>query len=85
MPVCGRTAVTGLAAQLQDIVLRRPAEHAQSKERAAALLAQIGFDPVDAGPLRIARLAEPFGMLATALAYGHVEGPKWVYHFNRLK
>ncbi|MNY55306.1 hypothetical protein D3C86_1912710 [compost metagenome] len=60
-------------------------DHAQSKERAAALLGQIGFDPVDAGPLRIARLAEPFGMLATALAYGHEEAPKWVYHFSRLE
>ena len=60
-------------------------DHAPSKERAAALLGQIGFDPVDAGPLRIARPAEPFGKLATALAYGHEEGPKWVYHFSRLK
>ncbi|KIQ00230.1 MULTISPECIES: NAD(P)-binding domain-containing protein [Pseudomonas] len=60
-------------------------DHAPSKARAAALLAQIAFDHVDAGPLRIARLAEPFGMLATALAYGHEEGPKWVYHFSRLE
>jgi len=40
---------------------------------------------VDAGSLRVARLAEPFGMLATVLAYGHEEGPKWIYRFSRWK
>jgi hypothetical protein len=28
-----------------------------------SLIAKLGFEPVDAGPLRIARLLEPFGML----------------------
>jgi hypothetical protein len=28
-----------------------------------ALVAKLGFEPVDAGPLRIARLLEPYGML----------------------
>ncbi|MFJ4048980.1 NAD(P)-binding domain-containing protein [Pseudomonas hunanensis] len=60
-------------------------DHAPSEELAAALLGEIGFAPVDAGPLRIARLAESFGMLATAFAYGHEEGPKWVCHFCRSK
>jgi predicted dinucleotide-binding enzyme len=29
----------------------------------------MGFDPVDAGPLRIARYTEPFGLLVAQLAY----------------
>jgi 8-hydroxy-5-deazaflavin:NADPH oxidoreductase len=28
-----------------------------------SLVAKLGFEPVDAGPLRIARLLEPYGML----------------------
>jgi hypothetical protein len=28
-----------------------------------SLIAKLGFEPVDAGPLRIARLLEPYGML----------------------
>lgn len=54
-----------------------------SKGTVHALLDQFGFDPIDAGPLRIARYIEPFAMLATTLAYGTNQGPEWVYRFSR--
>lgn len=54
-----------------------------SKDTVHALLDQFGFEPIDAGPLRIARYIEPFAMLATVLAYGTNQGPEWVYRFGR--
>jgi len=33
---------------------------------AAKLIRDVGFDPVDAGPLWIARYAEPFALLAAS-------------------
>src|SRR5947199_10800693 len=39
-------------------------DDARSKKIAAELIRDVGFDPVDAGPLRIARYTEPFGLLA---------------------
>src|SRR6266542_2213780 len=36
---------------------------------AAGLIRDVGFDPVDAGPLRIARYIEPFALLVAQLAY----------------
>lgn len=55
----------------------------QNKIIVRDLLSQFGFEPVDAGPLRLARYIEPFAMLATALAYGTDQGPEWVYRFGR--
>jgi predicted dinucleotide-binding enzyme len=40
-----------------------------SKKIAAGLIRDVGFDPVDAGPLRIARYTEPFALLVAQLAY----------------
>jgi predicted dinucleotide-binding enzyme len=40
---------------------------------ASELIHDAGFDPVDAGPLRIARYAEPFPLLVAQLAYEGVE------------
>src|SRR5262249_52024948 len=40
-----------------------------SKAVAAELIRDVGFDPVDAGPLRIARYTEPFALLMAQLAY----------------
>ena len=34
-----------------------------AKELVAELISDVGFDPVDAGPLQIARYIEPFAML----------------------
>jgi predicted dinucleotide-binding enzyme len=52
------------------------------KKVAAALIRDVGFDPVDAGPLRIARYIEPFALLVGQLAYGGEEGPELAYRFE---
>lgn len=54
------------------------------KRVAAQLIRDAGFDPVDAGPLRIARYAEPFGLLIAQLAYEGDAGPELAYRFERF-
>lgn len=56
-----------------------------SKEIAAQLIRDVGFDPVDAGPLRIARYTEPFALLIGQLAYSGTEGPELAYRFERFE
>jgi predicted dinucleotide-binding enzyme len=60
-------------------------DHAQSKGIVAQLIADVGFDPVDAGPLRIARYTEPFTLLIAQLAYEGEEGPELAYRFERFR
>jgi predicted dinucleotide-binding enzyme len=55
-----------------------------AKRTAARLIRDAGFEPVDAGPLRIARYTEPFALLVAELAYEHEGGPKLAYRFERL-
>jgi predicted dinucleotide-binding enzyme len=57
----------------------------RAKSLAASLIRDIGFDPVDAGPLRIARYAEPFALLVAQLAYEGKGGPELAYRFQRLR
>src|SRR5439155_3756476 len=38
-------------------------DDSRAKKTAAGLIRDVGFDPVDAGPLRIARYTEPFTLL----------------------
>lgn len=45
-------------------------DDAGAKKIAHLLAAELGFDPVDAGPLRQARLLEPLAMLWISLAFG---------------
>jgi len=52
------------------------------KELAAGLIRDVGFDPVDAGPLRIARYLEPFTLLIGQLAYEGDGGPELAYRFE---
>lgn len=59
-------------------------DDARSKEVAAELIRDVGFDPVDAGPLRIARYTEPFALLVAQLAYEGNEGPELAYRFERF-
>jgi predicted dinucleotide-binding enzyme len=59
-------------------------DDAGSKRIAAELIRDAGFDPVDAGPLRIARYTEPFGLLVGQLAYEGEEGPQLAYRFERF-
>lgn len=57
-------------------------DDANSKETAARLISDVGFAPVDAGPLRVARYLEPFGLLVAQLAYEGDEGPELAYRFE---
>lgn len=54
-----------------------------AKRIAASLVSDAGFDPVDAGLLRIARYTEPFALLVAALAYERPGGPELAYRFER--
>lgn len=44
-------------------------DEAPARSVVGALVADLGADPVDAGPLRLARYTEPAGMLLVQLAY----------------
>jgi predicted dinucleotide-binding enzyme len=56
----------------------------RAKKVAATLIGDVGFDPVDAGPLRIARYLEPFTLLVGQLAYEGDGGPELAYRFERF-
>jgi len=56
----------------------------RAKDVAAGLIRDVGFDPVDAGPLRIARYTEPFAQLIARLAYEGEGGPELAYRFERF-
>jgi len=49
---------------------------------AARLIQDAGFDPVNAGPLRVARFLEPFTLLVARLAYEGEGGPAVAYRFE---
>jgi 8-hydroxy-5-deazaflavin:NADPH oxidoreductase len=53
-----------------------------AKAIAARLIRDVGFDPVDAGPLRMARYMEPFTLLVAQLAYEGDRGPELAYRFE---
>jgi 8-hydroxy-5-deazaflavin:NADPH oxidoreductase len=59
-------------------------DDAKSKTVAAELIRDVGFEPVDAGPLRIARYTEPFALLVAQLAYEGEGGPELAYRFERF-
>jgi predicted dinucleotide-binding enzyme len=54
-----------------------------AKDVAAILIRDVGFEPVDAGPLRIARYLEPFTLAIAQLAYEGDEGPEIAYRIER--
>jgi predicted dinucleotide-binding enzyme len=54
----------------------------RAKKIAAELIRDVGFDPVDAGPLKIARYMEPFTLLIAQLAYEGEKGPELAYRFE---
>ncbi len=69
---------------------RRPSlvycgDDARAKRVAARLIRDVGFDPVDAGPLSVARYAEPFTLLMARLAYEGSGGPGIAYRFERYR
>jgi 8-hydroxy-5-deazaflavin:NADPH oxidoreductase len=53
-----------------------------AKEIAATLIRDVGFDPVNAGPLRIARYIEPFALAMAQLAYEGDDGPEIKYRLE---
>jgi predicted dinucleotide-binding enzyme len=53
-----------------------------AKSTTAKLIRDAGFDPIDAGPLRIARFTEPFALLVGQLAYEGKSGPEVAYRFE---
>ena len=55
-----------------------------AKDVTATLIRDVGFDPVDAGPLQIARYTEPFALLVAQLAYEGKGGPELAYRFERF-
>jgi predicted dinucleotide-binding enzyme len=52
---------------------------------AAGLIRDAGFNPVEAGPLRIARYTEPFALLVAQLAYEGRGGPELAYRFDLFR
>jgi predicted dinucleotide-binding enzyme len=56
----------------------------RSKIVAAGLIRDVGFEPVDAGPLKIARYTEPFALLVARLAYETKGGAELAYRFQRF-
>ena len=52
------------------------------KQLAATLIRDVGFEPIDAGPLRIARDTEPMALLVARLAYEGRLGPQLAYRFE---
>jgi 8-hydroxy-5-deazaflavin:NADPH oxidoreductase len=68
---------------------RRPSlvycgDDSRSKRVVAELIRDVGFEPVDAGPLRIARYTEPFALLVAQLAYEGKGGPELAYRLERF-
>ena len=55
-----------------------------AKGVAAKLVHDAGFDPVDAGSLRIADITEPFALLVGQLADDGKGGPELAYRFERF-
>jgi predicted dinucleotide-binding enzyme len=56
-----------------------------AKRDVAQLITDVGFEPVDAGPLRIARYTEPFALLVARLAYEGDSGPELAYRFEHFQ
>jgi len=56
----------------------------RAKKKAAELIRDVGFEPVDAGPLRMARYTEPFALLVAQLAYEGDGSPELAYRFERF-
>jgi predicted dinucleotide-binding enzyme len=56
----------------------------EAKSVVAQLIGDVGFEPVDAGPLRIARYLEPFALAIAQLAYEGDQGPELAYRIERF-
>ena len=56
----------------------------RSKRVTARLIGDVGFEPVDVGPLRMARYTEPFALLIAQVAYEGKGGPELAYRFEQF-
>ncbi len=59
-------------------------DDAAAKETVSALGRDLGFEPIDAGPLNSARYLEPMGMQLITLGYGLRMGPGIGFRLLRL-
>jgi predicted dinucleotide-binding enzyme len=57
-------------------------DNAAAKEVAVQLIRDVGFEPLDAGPLRMSRFTEPFTFLIARLAYEGDKGAAVAYRFE---
>ena len=51
-------------------------DHEFANHKVEALIRAIGFEPLDAGPLKNARFMEPVGLMMIQLGYGLGRGPR---------
>lgn len=58
-------------------------DDARAKRIVARLIREIGFEPVDCGPLSSARYLEPLALLVAELAYNHGRRPELGVRFMR--
>ena len=56
-----------------------------ARDAATRLIRDVGFEPVDAGPLQVARYTEPFTLLVAQLAYEGDGGPALAYRFEHFE
>jgi predicted dinucleotide-binding enzyme len=56
-----------------------------AKKITERLIRDVGFEPVDAGPLLVARYLEPFTLAIAQLAYEGKEGPQIAYRIERFR
>jgi 8-hydroxy-5-deazaflavin:NADPH oxidoreductase len=69
---------------------RRPSlvfcsDDSQARKLATKLIRDMGFEPIDGGPLRTARYTEPMGLLVAQLAYNSGRSARLVYRFEWLR
>jgi predicted dinucleotide-binding enzyme len=57
-------------------------DRAPAKTTAARLIRDVGFEPLDAGPLKVGRWAEPMTLLVARLAYDSGRRPEMAYRFE---
>lgn len=58
-------------------------DDADAKKVVTGLVAELGFEPIDAGPLRQARYLEPLAMLWISMAYQFGQGPNFGFRVVR--
>lgn len=60
-------------------------DDANAKKTVSGLIQELGFDPIDVGPLTRSRLIEPFALLWITLAYPAGYGREIAFHFLRSR